>query len=227
MEKHSIPTESVSFERVLGITLFITLPATAGLMALAYPIVKIFFQRGDFTAAATGRTAAFLCMYAAGVWTYSVVRLQTVWFYARREFSVPLKMGLISLGTNFILGFVFMQFWAEAGLGLALSGSGISNMILLGNALRKRNISILKKNFLPLFSRLLLLAMGMGGLVWGVNAFVEPLLPNSFWIQIGFLIGLIGLGAGLYLMGVKWMKISCLADVKNFLRTSSVDSPLK
>lgn len=51
----------------LGLTLFIALPAAAGLVALAQPVIALLFERGAFTAEAVTATAQALVAYSAGL----------------------------------------------------------------------------------------------------------------------------------------------------------------
>ena len=46
---------------------FLTLPAAAGLAALAYPIIEMIYQHGRFSAFDTGQTALALQAYAVGL----------------------------------------------------------------------------------------------------------------------------------------------------------------
>ena len=51
----------------INIILIITVPATIGILILAEPIVRIFFQRGAFSAVATTMTSKALIFYSLGL----------------------------------------------------------------------------------------------------------------------------------------------------------------
>jgi len=59
----------------LRMMLMLNVPATAGLAALATPIVKLIYEHGRFTPADTSATAAALMCYAPGLIGYSAVKL--------------------------------------------------------------------------------------------------------------------------------------------------------
>ena len=61
---------------------FLTIPASAGLAALAYPIIEMIYQHGRFSAFDTGQTALALQAYAVGLAGYATIRILTPCFYA-------------------------------------------------------------------------------------------------------------------------------------------------
>ncbi|MFW6005022.1 MAG: murein biosynthesis integral membrane protein MurJ, partial [Desulfonatronovibrionaceae bacterium] len=66
----------------LGLTLFIALPCTAGLMGMSQPLIDIVFGRGEFQEQAVQATAAALVGYAAGLPAFSCVRPLVSAFFA-------------------------------------------------------------------------------------------------------------------------------------------------
>ena len=59
----------------LRLNAFLTLPAAAGLAALAYPIIQLIYQHGRFTAFDTGQTALALQAYAIGLSGYAAIKI--------------------------------------------------------------------------------------------------------------------------------------------------------
>ena len=81
----------------LRMMLMLNVPAMAGLIALAGPIVALIFQRGMFTAADTAATAAALACYAPGLVGYSAVKLISPAFYAMGDSRTPLIASGVSI----------------------------------------------------------------------------------------------------------------------------------
>src|SRR5688572_28347126 len=61
--------------RALSAVAFLSVPATAGLMALSVPIVRLLFERGRFDADDTEATAVALALYAIGLVAYTGVKV--------------------------------------------------------------------------------------------------------------------------------------------------------
>ena len=74
----------------LRLVLFLTVPATVGLLLLGEPIIRLVFERGRFTADDTYATAAALELFVAGLVAYASVKVIAPAFYAigRARFAV-------------------------------------------------------------------------------------------------------------------------------------------
>jgi putative peptidoglycan lipid II flippase len=149
----------------LGLTLFIALPAAAGLIGLAEPVIGLLFERGAFTADAVVATANALVAYSIGLPFIALSRPLVAGFYALEDTRTPVKIAVICLLVNIGLGLLLMQFMAHVGLALAVSASSFCNYVCLHILLaRKRGTSMM-----PLVSALktLLLSSVVGfGAYW-------------------------------------------------------------
>ncbi|BCS88925.1 putative lipid II flippase MurJ [Pseudodesulfovibrio sediminis] len=128
----------------LGLTLFIALPAAAGLVGLAEPIIGILFQRGAFTPEAVVATAQALIAYSIGLPFIALSRPLVAGFYALEDTKTPVKIAVVCLMANIGLGVWLMQFLSHIGLALAVSLSSFLNFVLLYVLLtRKRGARLL------------------------------------------------------------------------------------
>ncbi|MBU1248338.1 MAG: murein biosynthesis integral membrane protein MurJ [Proteobacteria bacterium] len=128
---------SSTLRSAMGLTLFIALPATAGLVALAEPIIAICFGRGAFTPEAVHATAMALVAYSAGLPFIAAARPLVAAFYARENTRTPVLIAVVSLVINIGLGLALMGPLAHLGLALAVSVSSAANALLLGLALTR------------------------------------------------------------------------------------------
>jgi putative peptidoglycan lipid II flippase len=91
----------------LRLLLFITLPATVGLVVLRQPIVHVLFERGRFGPEETLLTGSALACYALGLMPYAAVNVLATAFYAHRDTRTPVVVGawtfFVHLGLNFAL----------------------------------------------------------------------------------------------------------------------------
>jgi putative peptidoglycan lipid II flippase len=122
----------------LGLTLFISLPAAAGLMGLAVPLVQTLFGRGAFGAVSVEATALALAGYAIGLPAFSCVRNLVSAYYALKDSRTPVIVASVSLMVNVALGLALMQLLAHVGLALAVSLASWANILLLAFLLRRR-----------------------------------------------------------------------------------------
>ncbi len=122
----------------LSLMMMLNVPATAGLLVLAVPIVRVIFERSAFTAADTAATAAALQFYALGLVGYSVVRIASPVFYALGENRTPVKVSVATVAVNAALNIVLVRFIGYRGLALGTSVAALFNAALLMFLLRRR-----------------------------------------------------------------------------------------
>jgi putative peptidoglycan lipid II flippase len=122
----------------LRLILFLTLPASVGLMILGKPLVAFFFEHGAFTAASTDITVAALLFYAIGLFALSGIEILSRGFYALSDTRTPVTFAVVSMLANLILCLILVGPFGVRGLGLALSLSAILEFFLLFRVLRRR-----------------------------------------------------------------------------------------
>ncbi|MCC8189063.1 MAG: murein biosynthesis integral membrane protein MurJ [Planctomycetes bacterium] len=98
--------------RALRMSLFFILPASAVLIAMADPIIRLTCQRSDlyFDNAAVYRSSLALVLYAAGLIFYSFRQILVRGFYARGEYSFPVKVGVAMVALNLVLNLTLIHF---------------------------------------------------------------------------------------------------------------------
>jgi len=122
----------------LRVVFFLMLPASAGLMALARPIIATLFEGGRFDASSTGLTAGALFFYSLGLCAYAGTRILQSCFFALKDTLTPTKVAGVALAVNIALNTLLMFPMKIAGLALATSLSGINTFFILFFLLRKR-----------------------------------------------------------------------------------------
>ncbi|MDT8438480.1 MAG: murein biosynthesis integral membrane protein MurJ [Wenzhouxiangellaceae bacterium] len=201
----------------LRLGVLIALPAATGLALLAEPIVATLFHYGRFAAEDVQMAALALACYCAGLPAFIGVKILAPAFYARQDTMTPVRIGIIALSANMVLNIVFVLSIAgtlaggfdagiratlaahpgvHAGLALASAASAWLNAALLWRNLRARDD-----------------AAGLPWRVIGQSAFGCALMAivllmlspaTSGWLEqglagrIGWLTGLVGLGALVY-----------------------------
>jgi putative peptidoglycan lipid II flippase len=122
----------------LGLSFYVAVPSTVGLIVLRAPIVRVLFERGEFTAADTVATAQALVGYAVGLVAFSGARIAAQAFYAAQVPGVAVKLGLISVAVNVVAAVALMRSLGHTGLALASSISAWVNFATLTWVARTR-----------------------------------------------------------------------------------------
>jgi len=115
----------------IRLILFITLPATIGLVVLSRQIIEVLFQHGDFDAASTALTAWALPFFAVGLSAFSMVKIIVPAFYALEDTRTPVKIAFIAMLLNIVLNILFIRPLRNGGPALSTSLSAFFNSISL------------------------------------------------------------------------------------------------
>lgn len=169
-------SKTMSF--ALRVILLIILPASIGLIVLAKPIVKLLFERGEFDAISTARSASVLVCYSIGLFAYSGQKIMTAGFHGAQDTKTPVKIGAIALISNVILNLILMIPLKEAGLALATSISGILQFILLFIFYGRGFVKLETKEIGFAAGKILIAALIMGA---GTYALYQAL--NAIWLE--------------------------------------------
>lgn len=129
-----------SMNRALEIILLFGLPATAALLVIAEPIIRVLYQHGEFTSADTTATYRALMAFAIGLPAFLIVKIFAPGFYANKDTKTPFKIAVFCVLVNLLLNVVLIRFLAHVGMALATSLASWVNCLLLGTILYRRGI---------------------------------------------------------------------------------------
>jgi putative peptidoglycan lipid II flippase len=206
-------SDETSVERTvadgIALMLMLNVPATVGLIVLAEPIVRLIFERGQFTPDATLATAGALQYYALGLVGYSVVRIASPTFYALGQNRTPVIVSIITVAINAALNIALVRVLGFKGLALGTSIAALFNAVTLLVLLRTRLGGINGGPLTASFVKITIAAIAMGAAAWGANAGLERVLPGAAALvqvaRVGASIGaaLAVLGAAAWLLRIR------------------------
>jgi len=119
-------------------TIFVALPATAGLLLVSRPVVAVILERGEFTHADTIATAATLSFYVLGLAGYFAQQILTRAFYSLQESSVPARTAVVAVCVSLVLNLILVWPLGSGGLAAATAICSYLQVAMLVAALRRR-----------------------------------------------------------------------------------------
>lgn len=150
-----------TIEFSLKTVFFTMIPAAVGLMVLSGPIIRILFQRGEFTEYSTLITSNALFFYSFGLIAYAGIKILVNVYFSMGDTMTPVKAASISLVINLLLNLILMWPLKVGGLALATSIAATINFFLLAVILQRRIGSIGAMAILDSFIRTGLAALIM------------------------------------------------------------------
>jgi putative peptidoglycan lipid II flippase len=148
---------------------------------LREPIVRLLFERDQFSAESTLRVANVLMYYSLGLLAYSGIKVLTSAFYSLKDTQTPVKAGAVGFFLNVVLNLILMWPLKEGGIALATAISSFVNLGILLILLLCRIGAIDMTRLIASLWRISAasILMGIGCLwVWGVCQ------GYSLWIQV-------------------------------------------
>lgn len=211
-----------AIRQTLRVTLFFVLPMSAGLMAVARPLISLIYGGGQFDEFAVGITAAGLSWMSLGMVGYAAQNILSRAYFAKQQGRVPLIAGGTSILVNIALCGLLADRLGVAGLALASALASTVYALLLLIPLQRRGERILEGRALRDLGKMTLAAGVMGVCVWAALGALAPLLPAG---KAGELLslGLCALmGVALYFLLALILRVEeaelCVSVVKKTLK---------
>lgn len=187
--------ERKTFHDVLEISLVLVSPAIVFCLGLDRNIVRLIFERGNFTPEATVLMSTVFFYYSLSLLLYSYLRALTFYLFARQETGVFLRLSMLQYGLTVAFDLLYVGVLQMGAKGIPL-GLLTSLMVTTGWALQ-RNLADLRRahdRSLGVFTAKNLLGAALAALaVWGMRAWVEA--PTSGLENFLYLCKLCGVGS--------------------------------
>jgi putative peptidoglycan lipid II flippase len=162
----------------------IMLPICIGAILLAQPLIRIMFQRGNFTEMDTVETASCLQMYALMLVTSSIISLLIRGFYVLKDAKIPARISIAAAGVNIAAVFLLAKPMGVQGLALATTMSSWFNAALLLVFLRKKLGHLGLRNNWAEFMKIAFASLFMGGGVWFIASKLPLMTTGTLWSLI-------------------------------------------
>jgi putative peptidoglycan lipid II flippase len=106
-------------------TMFEGLAASAGLILVRYPAVKLLFQHGDLTAHDSMLIARSVLFYSTAIWAFSLLQIVNRAYYALHDTRTPLIMSVVNIVLNLVieLPLIWLPGLGEAGMAVGTAVS--------------------------------------------------------------------------------------------------------
>ncbi len=190
--------QQASMDEAVTLSMALTLPAAAALMAMPYFLIDALFTRGAFLQIDAVNTARALFQFGWGVPAFVLIRILAPAYFARRDTRTPMLFALVSVAVNAILAIALFNLgMGVSGIAAAVSAAAWTNAGLLGLTLWRRNHYRPGKAALSRLVRIALASAGLAVIV-GLAASARPL----FEAPVAGTLALVGLDHGAKELGL-------------------------
>lgn len=175
----------------IKISLLFIIPMSIGVILLSHDIIKIIYERGEFTAHSTMLTSQALLYYAIGMIGYGLMEVLNKAFYAMQDSKTPMKISIVAIALNLALSITLVRVMGYTGLPLAASITSIIIGILMVVIINKKIPGIVEKKDIKEFAKILISAIAMGLLIIVLktviigNTLIKTILRVVFCVGAG------------------------------------------
>lgn len=207
-------------EQSLLVSMMLSMPAATALIALAVPIVRVLFERGEFDAVATVETANALIGFSVGIPAFVLIRVLQPGFFAREDTRTPTIFAAISVVVNIALSLALFPSLQHTGIAIATSASAWINALMLAVGLARRNHYRLSADEWRRHALILVISAGMAAVLFGLYWPLQGVFASgrSLLVQLVALTALIGIGFVGYFAAIHFTRVQPLGMLLKRLR---------
>lgn len=185
---------------------FLLIPASVASAVLAEPIVRLVFQRGDFSPEQTPVVAGALAAFSAGLVFNGWMLMLNRAFFSLQSNWLPTAVALGNLALNAALDAAFYRagVW---GIPLATAVVNVAGSVALLSALRRRLIRIELRETGAALARIVASAVMLAAVAWPIWEALDSALGRSTGGQLVSLGGALAAGTVAYLLSCRVLAV--------------------
>ena len=115
--------------RAIKYVVIIIMPVMFGFVILNKPIIRLFYERGQFDSHSTSLTATALLFYSLGMLGYGIQEICNKAFYALHNGKTPMVVSVVGISVNIALSIVLVAVFSATHWALAFSASIAANLM--------------------------------------------------------------------------------------------------
>jgi putative peptidoglycan lipid II flippase len=192
---------------------FLLIPASVVCAVFAEPIVRIVYQRGDFTAPQTDVVADCLAAFSLGLAFNGAMLMLNRAFFSLQSAWIPTAVALATLGLNAALDAAFYRFgiW---GIPLSTSVVNIAGTFVLLVMLRRRLGRLDLGRTVDSVIRIAVASVLLGAVAYGVWRPLDDALGHRFVAQVVSLGLALVVGAAVYVLACRLLRVQELRALR-------------
>jgi putative peptidoglycan lipid II flippase len=192
-----------TFTSSLVLVFSLAVPATAGLVLLAAPIIRLIFEHGAFNALDTIQTADALAFYACGLFAYSAIKVMVPVFYAIGNTTYPVIGSFLGVGANILTITLVIDQLQHRGIALSTSCAMILNFLFLSVVLYRKLDGYPLGYLMKGVAKILVATALMGGWILLLTPPLAGWMTGNMTLQVTGLGLLIVSSVGIYVAGLQ------------------------
>jgi putative peptidoglycan lipid II flippase len=197
---------------------FILVPAAAAILVLSEPMIRLVYQRGEFTASQTQLVATALFWYGFLLPTNGIYLLLIRTFFSMQRPWIATAIAGVDLVLNVVGSLVLYKPFGVAGIVASTAGTTIIVVAIQVHLLRRELGGLDLRQFLDSAVRVGIAAAALAAVSFGVWDVLDSALGRSLLAQIISLGAGLGAGGAVYLLLARALRVPELEQIIRLIR---------
>ena len=169
-----------ALSRAAEISLALTIPSAIALVAIPLPLVSVLFERGAFGFEDSQATALAVAIYGLGLPAFVMQKVLQPLYFAREDTRTPFRFAVVAMVVNAVVAIVCAYVFGFIGAAMGTTIAGWAMVVLLATGTKGMGQSArFDSRFHARIWRIILAALVMGALLWGLAFVMEPWLYSA------------------------------------------------
>ncbi|MBU5668767.1 murein biosynthesis integral membrane protein MurJ [Peptoniphilus sp. MSJ-1] len=213
--------------------LFITVPATIGLIILARPIIEIAFVRGSFTMADGMAATSTLRCYSLSLISISLTNVLNRIYYSIEDTKTPFYVGVVNVAINVGLNLLVARHFGTNGLAASVSIATTIAVLISFVLLRRKIGNLGTKSYIRALIKTLIASIFMGIVAlcyFPYESLIMTFVPGGVLLTVLKLIMLmfiVAVAGVVYVIFLYYLGVREVKDVVGILKTKIEKRKLK
>lgn len=195
-----------TFSYGMRLILAINIPATLGIIVLAQPLVRGFFQHGNFSAGDTALTVPVLYIFALAVPFYAISGIVGRAFSSLKDTQTQMRVGVATFVLNLILSPILGWHFKACGLAAANLIAAAFQCFVLLVILRRRERVFFSEPVLGALFKVLAASALMAGATWGAWKLAVRVCGDFSWGLLASFFIVVPAAVGFYFLLLKLLR---------------------
>jgi len=148
--------------KALELSLFLSIPATIGLVIASQEIISALFGYGNFNKVSVNNSSLALFYFALGLPAFALIKVFSSFLFANHNTKIPFYISLISVLLNILISIYYFNKIGFIIIPIATSISSWFNSIVLFIYLKNKNLFYFKNNFILNLFKIIFASILMG-----------------------------------------------------------------
>jgi putative peptidoglycan lipid II flippase len=174
--------------------LSLVIPFSVLLMVLRYEVILMLLQRGKFDSGATGQTSVVLIFFMVGSFAFAANTIVPRAYYAMQDTVFPAIYGTVAVIVSIPLYLLGLDFFGTRGVALAVSLSGILQVLVLYMLWNKRTKNTGSREVYRTYIKMIFVSLLLGIFLAGFKLKILSAIDSTTFsgsLQVSLITGIV------------------------------------